>query len=133
MIFLKKKNRLQRQEIIAQWLALYPLRQIDYTAGEDNRIVVLVPHSQNWFTQKFLPKTKHPAQRIHLDEIGSFVWLHFDGKHTLKKISQLAEEKFSERVQPAQERMVLFAQQMYKQKFITMYARQLEETFSLRK
>jgi hypothetical protein len=133
MIFFKKKNRLQRQEIIAQWLALYPFRQIDYTQGEDNRIVMLIPHSQNWFTQKFLPKAKQPAQRIHLDEIGSFVWLHFDGKHTLKKISQLAEEKFSEKVQPVQERIVLFAQQMYKQKYITMYSRQFEEIIGLRK
>jgi len=133
MIPLQKKNRLPRQEIIAQWLELYPLRQMNYTQGEDQRIMVLIPHSQNWFTRKFLPKAKHPAQRIHLDEIGSFVWLHFDGTHTLKEISGLAEEKFSKKVQPVQERLVMFAQQMYKQKFITMYARQVEETISLRK
>jgi len=122
MIIRQKKERLQRQEIISQWLDLYPLQKMDYRQGNDDRIVLLIPHSQNWFTRKFLPIPKNPAQRVHLDEIGSFIWLHFNGKHTLESISRMAEEKFAERIQPARERIVLFTQQMYKQKFITMHA-----------
>lgn len=123
-----QKKRPQRQEIITQWLELYPRQGMEYTQSDDGRIVLLIPHSQNWFTRKFLPTPKNPAQRIHLDEIGSFVWLHFDGRHTLEHISRMAEEKFTEKVQPAQERIVLFTQQMYKQKFITMHARQFNES-----
>jgi hypothetical protein len=122
MIIRQKKKKLQRQEIISQWLDLYPLQKVDWSQEKDERVVLLIPHSQNWFTRKFLPIPKNPAQRVHLDEIGSFIWLHFNGKHTLEGISRMAEEKFAEKVQPARERIVLFTQQMYKQKFITMHA-----------
>lgn len=131
-LFGKRKNTLSRQEIITQWLELYPRRQLKYIESDDQHIVLLVPHSQNWFTRKFLPAPKNPAQRIHLDLIGSFIWSHFDGTHTLKAIAQKAQEKFAENVHPVHERLVLFAQQMYKQKFITLYRQPYNEALDSR-
>jgi len=131
-LFGKRKNKLSRQEIITQWLELYPCRQLKYMESDDQHIVLLVPHSQNWFTRKFLPAPKNPAQRIHLDLIGSFIWSHFDGTHTLRAIAQKAQEKFAEKVHPVQERLVLFAQQMYKQKFITVYSHPYHESLDSR-
>jgi hypothetical protein len=115
-----QKNELSREEIINQWLVLYPIRELDFEE-EDAKVTVLVPHPESWLTRTLLPKPKHPAQRIHLDEVGSFAWRHFDGKHTLKSICEMLERQFGEKVKPARERIVIFAQQMYKQNFIKLY------------
>lgn len=115
-----KKSELSREEIITQWLVLFPLRELDFEE-ENGKVTVLVPHPESWLTRTLLPKPKHPAQRIHLDEIGSFAWRHFDGKHTLQSVCELMEAEFGEKVKPARERIVVFAQQMYRQSFIKLY------------
>ncbi|MBN2366624.1 MAG: PqqD family protein [Calditrichaeota bacterium] len=124
-MFRKKENEkaLSRREIIDQWLELFPFRQMDYESGDDDRITVLVPHPENWLTRKLLPKPKHPAQKIRLDEIGSFVWRHFDGKHSINTICEKLDEKFGKRVESSRERTVIFAQQLYKNSYIKVFSK----------
>ena len=122
-----KKPIFSREEIIKQWLNLYPLRQYDFEAEEDGKIVVLVPHPENWITKKILPKAKNPAQRIHLDELGSMVWNLFDGKHSIKGICEKLSAIPDLPEETIEERTVLFAQQMYKQKFIKVYTKEGQE------
>ena len=119
-----KKKKPTREEIINQWLDLYPIRQYPFETDQEGRITVIVPHGENWFTKKFLPKPKKPAQKIHLDELGSFVWNCCDGQRSIRQICTELESKFKEKAAvAAQERIVLFSQQMYKQKFIKVYSR----------
>ena len=118
-----KKKKLNREEIIDQWLDLYPIRQYQYEASQEGMITVLVPHSENWLTKRILPKPKNPAQRIQLDELGSFVWNLCDGKYSVQEICQNMEESFKGRVDSVQERTVLFVQQMYQQNFIKVFSR----------
>ncbi len=120
----QKQGELSREEIITQWLGLYPVRQLDFEE-EDDKVTVLVPHPESWLTRTLLPKPKHPAQKIHLDEIGSFAWRHFDGRHTLQSICDLLDKKFGKKVKPSRERIVIFAQQMYRQSFIKLYEEKL--------
>jgi hypothetical protein len=122
-----KKKKLNREEIINQWLDLYPIRQYQYETSQLGEITVLVPHSENWLTKRILPKPKNPAQRIRLDEIGSFVWNSCDGKKSVGEICQNLEESFKGRVDSVQERTVLFVQQMYQQNFIKVYSRSAPE------
>jgi hypothetical protein len=122
-----KKKKPNRQEIISQWLDLYPIRQYQYETSQEGIITVLVPHSENWLTKKILPKPKNPAQRIHLDELGSFVWNFCDGKYSVREICQNLEKEFKERADSVQERTVLFVQQMYQQNFIKVYSKSTPE------
>ena len=122
IVFPVKKKKPNRQEIIDQWLDLYPIRQYQYETSQDGKITVMVPHSENWLTKKILPAPKKPAQQIRLDELGSFVWNHCDGKNSVREICNILEEKFKDRADSAQERTVLFVQQMYQQNFIKVYS-----------
>ena len=124
-----KKKKPNRQEIINQWLDLYPVRQFQYETASDGEITVLVPHPENWLTKKILPKPKNPAQRIHLDELGSFVWKLCDGKYSVREISENLQEKFKGRANSVHERTVLFVQQMYQQNFIKVYSRNSPNNF----
>jgi hypothetical protein len=123
-----KKQKLDREEIIEEWLDLYPLRQHQFELEEDGKIVILVPHPENWITKKILPKPKNPGQKIHLDEMGSMVWNLFDGKHSIRNICEKLSELPKEPADSIEERTVLFAQQMYKQKFIKVFTKKNEES-----
>jgi hypothetical protein len=123
-----KKKKPNRKEIINQWLDLYPIRQFQYQTSEDSKIIVLVPHSENWLTKKILPKPKKPAQRIHLDELGSFVWNLCDGTCSVREICENIQKKFKDRADSVNERTVLFIQQMYQQDFIKMFSRTSSES-----
>jgi len=120
---MKQKDNPDRQQIIADWLSLYPIRQVEYEMDEKSQAILIIPHPENWFTRKLLPKPKSPAQRIHLDEIGTFIWQLFDGNSNISAICESLKEKYGEDIQQAEERTVLFAQQMYKQEFIKVYSR----------
>jgi hypothetical protein len=120
------KNKPDRQKIIAEWLSLYAVRQIDFEIDDNSNAVLIIPHPENWFTRRFLPKPKTPAQRIHLDEIGTFIWQLFDGKSDISTICTQLKEKYGENLKQAEERTVLFTQQMYKQEFIKVYSRKDE-------
>ena len=54
-------------------------------------------------TQLLLRKPK--VTHIHLDEIGSYVWLHIDGTRTVAEIAPEFEEHFGARVHPTYERL----------------------------
>jgi hypothetical protein len=113
-----KKEKLSREEIIKQWLDLIPVRQYEHDTEESGTVIVLVPHSENWFTRRLLPSAKKPAQKIHLDKIGSLVWQQFDGQNSIKDICNILQQDHGDQEDSIEERTVLFAQQLYKQKFI---------------
>lgn len=120
---MSKKKKSDRKEIINEWLELYPLRKLEYEINKENQAVVLLPHSDNWLIRKIFPKPTSPAQKVRLDDVGTFVWEHCDGDKPVKKICEHLQEEFGDRVEPVEERTVIFLQQMYKQKFIRVYAR----------
>ena len=118
-----RKTKYNRQEIMEEWLSLYAIRQFDFEMNDNNQAVVLVPQLDNWLVRKFFPRSRNRSQKVHLDEIGTFIWLKLDGTRNLKEICEAVQEKFKQKVEPCQERTILFAQQMFKQKFIKVYSK----------
>ncbi len=118
-----QKNKPERGEIIHEWLDLFPIREHELKRGDTELAVIEVPHPENWFTRIFLPKPKHPAQIIRLDEFGSFVWELCDGNHTIRDIADRLVQKFGDSVKPVEERTVIFVQMMYKQEFVKMFGK----------
>lgn len=115
-----KSKKPTRAEIITEWLELFPLRKLEYETDENNRVVVFLPHKENFLTRKFLPRPKSPAARIKLDEIGSFVWQLCDGSNSIRTICHRLQENFGDTLIQSEERTVMFLQQMYKENFIKL-------------
>lgn len=59
--------------------------------------------------------------KIDLDKIGSFVWQLCDGKNTVQDIIAKTKVEFGDKVEPAEERVNLFINQLRRNKLITLY------------
>ena len=55
---------------------------------------------------------------IHLDEMGSFIWLSIDGEKTVREISLALEENFGDRAKPLFERTSRYFGNLYEYGFI---------------
>lgn len=76
---------------------------------DENGIVTLEIENRgimNRIAQTLFKKPKTSC--IHLDELGSFVWLLIDGKKSVYDIAVLVEEHFAEKAQPLYERLVSY-------------------------
>ena len=75
---------------------------------KDNLVVVEIENKgiSNKIFQKFFGKPK--TTYIHMDEIGSFVWLLVDENKNLRTIGRLIEEKFDEKSKPLYEHLSLY-------------------------
>ena len=74
------------------------------TDGEG--IVTLEIENKGFFNrlaQKLLAKPK--VSYVHLDNMGSFVWLHSDGEKNVMQIGSLVEEHFGEAAHPLYQRL----------------------------
>ena len=58
------------------------------------------------------------VSRIHLDALGSFVWLRIDGVLSLYELAGLVEERFGEEAHPLYERLALFMKQLERGGFV---------------
>lgn len=55
---------------------------------------------------------------IDLDEIGSFIWKHIDGKNSIYEISLLVKEEFKEKAEPLYERLIEYMNVLKNNRFI---------------
>lgn len=60
----------------------------------------------NKIAQKLLKKPK--ISYVHLDEFGSFVWQHIDGKNDIIAIGKCVESQFGEKANPLYERLIKY-------------------------
>ncbi len=87
-------------------LGLAPLRLAEWEEV-GGRVVVLRPEPGSTGLRGLLDRFFHrmSANRIRLDEVGSFAWLHLDGERTVGEVAQLLTGEFGDRVAPAEERL----------------------------
>lgn len=90
---------------------------------DGERVVLLRPRFLRgplaWWLQPVLP---HPHFKVHLDEVGSFIWERCDGKTTVAEILAAMEAHFGERVTPALDRLALFLRQLEGGRLIRLLA-----------
>ena len=88
---------------------------------DGERVVLLRPRFVRgplaWWLQPILP---HPYLKVHLDEVGSFIWERCDGETTVAEILAAMEAAFGERVSPAIDRLALFLRQLEGGRLIRM-------------
>ena len=102
-------------------LDLIPVRQhpFDKDKDKDNRVTVRVPKFRNkTMARLFLPRRKPPFFSIHLDELGSAVWLSIDGEKNVQEICDELSERLGEKIEPVEERIPAFISKLYQERYV---------------
>lgn len=92
------------EENLAQKTPVYSER-ISWDADESGIVTIHIENKgvMKRITQFLLKKPR--VSHIHLDEIGSYVWLAIDGESTVGDIAIPFEAHFKEKVHPTYERL----------------------------
>ena len=85
----------------------------------ESRAVLLRPKFGSGLLSRILLTWFGPSQyRIRLDEVGTAVWVCLDGETPLVTVLSELETKFGSRVEPAEERLQTFVDDMIRRKLI---------------
>lgn len=99
-----------KRKLSKNYLLYIPVRNENYSweTNQDARVVVAIPRTGffNRVAQKFFHKPK--VSYIHLDEMGSFIWLLIDGVNTIESIAQQVKRKFGKKAEPLYNRLVTY-------------------------
>ena len=87
-------------------MGLAPLRVAEWEE-EGGRVVLLRPRPQGGGVGGLFDRVFHflSAQRVRLDEVGSFAWRQMAGERTVAQVCDLLREEFQDRVEPVEERL----------------------------
>jgi len=100
--------------------AAIPLRQHDYEEHPDGLVTVLVPKFTGRFASRFvMPLLKKPRIRMHLDAVGSAVWLACDGRTTVAELTTLVGTRFHMDPAASGKRVALFLRQLSREGSVT--------------
>lgn len=99
---LKKKS--------GNYLEFVPYRNPKFdSVTDDNGNVIILKKNEGIFckiTQKVFGK---PAvSQIHLDDMGSFIWLLIDGEKNILLIAELVKAEFGDKAEPLYNRLVQY-------------------------
>ena len=109
-------------------LDLIPVRVLTHKENENGTITIFKPKFRNRFMLKYVaPRIKNPEFKVNLDEYGSFVWKHIDGKLTVEQIGDKLKENFKDDVEPVYERLSSFIHSLVQYKFIEFKNYDLEK------
>lgn len=101
---------------------LYPVRNCEYEKDENGLVIVLFKNTKPSFIEKiFFKKLINKPYKIDLDEIGSYIYEICDGKLNTTGIINTTKDHFGEKIEPAEERVIKFVEQLNKNKLITLY------------
>jgi hypothetical protein len=118
-------NFFERRKILkrANYLDLTPLRQMEFETREDGKVDILLPRFRNPILKRTLqPHWKQEFIRIHLDEMGSVIWLQVDGAINVNELCRHIQAAHPEKLHPAEEtekRVTQFLSLLYQQRYIT--------------
>jgi hypothetical protein len=101
-------------------LTCIPVRGAGYETDDQQRVVVLQPRFRWRLLQALMVRWRRPYVRVHLDEIGSRLWLRCDGKTAVASIAESIEAELHERVAPAQQRTARFFRDLQKAGLVTL-------------
>ncbi len=91
-----------------------------YETDEGGKVTILVENKGpfNRMAQVLFKKPK--VSKIHLDEMGNFIWPLMDGKRTVYEIAQLVKNEFGEKAEPLYNRLVQYMRNLESYQFVVM-------------
>lgn len=91
--------------------------KIKWNISDDRVVLTLVNKGIfNYIFQKLIKKPKE--SKIHLDEIGSYVWKKIDGKNTIYEIAKSLKIDFGKKAEPIYSRLVNYFSMLCEYRFI---------------
>ncbi|MDP4281558.1 MAG: PqqD family protein [Bacteroidota bacterium] len=118
-------NFFQRRKILQKvnYLDLVPVRLMDHEVLENGKVDILLPRFKNIYWKRLFYNTRREENiRIHLDEIGSQIWLLLDGRLPVRDISEKLQAAIPEKLQPPEEtdtRVTQFLSLLYQEDYLT--------------
>jgi len=114
-------NFLKNNKPSHNYLELTPRRIFEHEIRDsDGLVTVLVPKYRDKILGRFLqPRLKYKYFKAEFDEFGSAAWLKIDGKTKVNMIASMLLNEFGEKIQPINERLITFCNQLYGAGFIT--------------
>lgn len=105
---------MKKDKISENYLEKKPKKNSDINWSEDeNSLVTLEMENKgivNRIAQKLIKKPK--VSYIHLDELGSFVWLMTDGERDILEIGECVKERFGDKAEPLYERLAQYVKSL---------------------
>ena len=112
------RRRSQAQQV--SWSEVRPGRMCNWEEGDDG-VTLLVPRlGHGRIARKMERLFGGRPYRVHLDAVGSFVWLHLDGDATVAEIAGAVHDEFGERIEPVEDRLVQFLRTLEKGRFVSI-------------
>jgi len=107
----------------AAFNAAIPLRQHDFEEHPDGLVTVLVPKFTSRFARRFvMPLLKKPCIRMHLDAVGSAIWLACDGRTNVARLITLVGARFDLDPAASDKRVALFLRQLAREGSLSFVA-----------
>ncbi len=104
-------------------LSLYPIRLCDYEISEETIVILYIDKNPSFIEKLFFRKNLNKPFKIDLDEIGSFIYPLCDGARSVEEIIKMGKEKFAEKIEPAENRVVQFIKQLHSKKLVELYCK----------
>lgn len=113
----KKKNKNESQ---INYLDLIPKKSDALRWHDDLKGRTILEVENTGFFNRIAQKCFHKPQfsKVHLDEMGTFVWPLIDGEKTVTDIAALVKEHFGEKAEPLYPRIVKYFQIMESYHFV---------------
>ncbi|MEJ2482140.1 MAG: PqqD family protein [Gemmatimonadota bacterium] len=91
-------------------LHLRPIRQADWTEGEDGPVILTRWHPKRRGKKGLGARVDHwlGTPRLKLDETGTFAWLRFDGDTTVGEVAAALRESQGEGAEPVEQPLGAF-------------------------
>jgi hypothetical protein len=118
-------NFFERRKILKKvnYLDLTPVRQMEFETREDGKVDIFLPRFRHPILKRALqPRWKQEFIRIHLDEMGSLIWLQIDGAINVNELCRHLQAAHPEKLHPPEEtekRVTQFLSLLYQQRYIT--------------
>lgn len=106
----KRENYLERIPVRS--------KRVKWSVDESGMVSLIIENTGvfNRIAQKLIKKPK--ISHIHLDKMGSFLWLLLDGEKNIIELGELVKEEFGEKAEPLYERLAQYFQILKSYQFI---------------
>ncbi len=104
-----------------EMLELYPVKLCEYEIIDELVVILYIDKNPSFIEKLFFRKNLNIPFKIDLDEIGSFIYPMCDGSNNVSEIIKISREKFNEKIEPAEDRIIKFLKQLHSKKLIELY------------
>lgn len=111
----------KKKKDIRNYLDKIPAVRRDLAWETEGGEVVIIQENDGFYDH-IAQKVFHtpPESRIHLDEMGSFIWQQIDGKQDIYDIGQLVHSHFQDSAEPLYQRLCQYFYTLEQVHYITL-------------